>query len=310
MVTRAETSSTSALSIDVHPLSGYVGAEILGVDLRNLTIQQIADIRRALLKWKVVFFRDQHLTQAEQVAFGSAFGEVTPAHPVHTSPFSEQPEILPVNVGTDPLEGPMMEGTWHSDATFLLDAPMAAILRVVTVPPYGGDTGFLNRAYAYEQLSPEIRDLIDRLHAVHHNHPAIERGDAPEIAQRFLDRGEYRTVHPVVRVHPETGERLIFVNPSFTSHIVELTRKEGAHILALLYEHMSKQKFTCRFRWQPGSIAFWDERATCHHVPNDVHPGFERKMERITLAGDIPVGVDGQSSYSLAGKPFTAAPRA
>ena len=181
---------------------------------------------------------------------------------------------------------------------------MASILRGVVVPPFGGDTQFANIVVAYERLSEPIRDLIDGLHAVHHNVLPLARGEMPaEMAQRFSST-DIRSVHPVVRVHPETGERAIFVNPNFTSHIVELSRKESRHLLEMLYEQISNPEFTCRFRWEPGSIAFWDNRATAHLVPTDIPAGFHRSMQRITLTGDVPVGVDGEPSHVLAGATF------
>jgi taurine dioxygenase len=148
-------------------------------------------------------------------------------------------------------------------------------------------------------LSPQVRQFIDGLHAVHHNALPLDRGEMPSALAATFASTPMRAVHPVVRVHPETGERLIFVNPNFTSHIVELSRREGNHVLGLLYEQIQRADFTVRFRWEPGSIAFWDNRATCHLVPTDVPKGMHRSMQRITLAGDLPVGPDGSTSYAL-----------
>jgi alpha-ketoglutarate-dependent taurine dioxygenase len=301
-----ETAVGGTGQLDVRPLSGHTGAEILGVDLTALTPELVAEIRATLLRWKVVFFRDQEMTQAEHIRFGQRFGDVTPAHPTLPPAFPEYPEILLLdNNGSASLDGPLIESRWHTDVTFVVNPPMGSILRGVVVPPYGGDTQFTNLAVAYSTLSPEIRDLIDQLHAVHHNQLPIARGEMkPEYAQRFQSK-DIRSVHPVVRVHPETGERVVFVNPNFTSHILELSRKEGAHVLALLSEHLISPEFTCRFRWEPGSVAFWDNRATCHLVPVDIPEGMTRTMQRITLAGDTPVGADGLSSYSLSGDAFS-----
>lgn len=307
MTTSTPTSSSAAaLGLDVRPMSGHTGAEILGVDLTALTPEVVAEIRATLLRWKVVFFRDQDLTQTQHIDFGRQFGEVTPAHPTLPAQFPDYPEILLLdNGGSASLDGPLIESRWHTDVTFVVNPPMASILRGVVVPPYGGDTQFTNLAVAYDTLSPEIRDMIDRLHAVHHNQLPVARGEMkPEYAQRFQSK-DIRSVHPVVRVHPESGERVLFVNPNFTSHIFELSRKEGSHILAMLYEHLMSPELTCRFRWEPGSIAFWDNRATCHLVPVDIPEGMQRTMQRITLAGDTPVGVDGTPSYSLVGDSFS-----
>jgi alkyl sulfatase len=294
------------VSFDVRPMSGHVGAEIFGVDLtRPLEPQLVAEIRATLLRWKVVFFRDQDLTQDQHVAFGRYFGDVTPAHPTLPAAFPEHPEILLLDNQRYAGDASTIESRWHTDVTFVPNPPMASILRGVVVPPYGGDTQFTNLVVAYERLSDPIRELIDGLHAVHHNVLPLARGERPEKMAKQFQSSDIRSVHPVVRVHPETGERAIFVNPNFTSHVVELSRKEGGHLLAMLYEQISNPEFTCRFRWEPGSIAFWDNRATAHLVPTDVLAGFHRSMQRITLAGDVPVGVDGRPSHVLAGDTFS-----
>jgi alpha-ketoglutarate-dependent taurine dioxygenase len=297
----------TALGLDVRPMAGHIGAEILGVDLAQpLDAATVAEIRSTLLRWKVVFFRDQDITQRQHIAFGRLFGEVTPAHPTLPAAFPEYPEILLLGRGNEFMKaGPRIESRWHTDVTFVPNPPMASILRGIVIPPYGGDTQFANLAVAYEQLSPEVQRFIDGLHAVHHNVLPLARGEMPSgLANKFAS-SDLRAVHPVVRVHPETGEKVVFVNPNFTSHIVELSRQEGRHLLAMLYEHMTNPSFTVRFRWQPGSIAFWDNRATAHLVPTDVPSEFERTMQRITVAGDVPVGVDGSPSYALAGETFS-----
>jgi alpha-ketoglutarate-dependent taurine dioxygenase len=297
----------TALGLDVRPMAGHIGAEIFGVDLSQpLDAATVAEIRSTLLRWKVVFFRDQDITQPQHIAFGRLFGEVTPAHPTLPAAFPEFPEILLLGRGNEFMkDGPRIESRWHTDVTFVPNPPMASILRGIVIPPYGGDTQFANLAVAYEQLSPEVQRFIDGLHAVHHNVLPLARGEMPSgLANKFAS-SDLRAVHPVVRVHPETGEKVVFVNPNFTSHIVELSRQEGRHVLAMLYEHMTNPSFTVRFRWQPGSIAFWDNRATAHLVPTDVPSEFERTMQRITVAGDVPVGVDGSPSYALAGETFS-----
>lgn len=306
MTDTAPQQKAESLGLDIRPIAGYIGAEIHGVDLTQpLEPAVVAEIRAALLKWKVIFFRDQHITQAQHVAFGRLFGEVTPAHPTLPAEFPDFPEILLLDNQRNLMkDGPRVESRWHTDVTFVPNPPMASILRGVVVPPYGGDTQWINLVAAYEALSPEIRDLCDRLHAVHHNQLPIARGEMTSaLAQRFAS-SDLRAVHPVVRVHPETGERALFVNPNFTSHIFELSRQESRHLLAMLYEHMADAKFTCRFRWEPDSIAFWDNRVTAHLVPTDVPPGMHRSMQRITLAGDLPRGVDGSESYALTGDTF------
>jgi alpha-ketoglutarate-dependent taurine dioxygenase len=301
-----DATAADVLGLDVRPLAGHIGAEILGIDLGTpLTPEIINVVRDTWLRWKVVFFRDQNITRDQHLAFGRCFGTVTPAHPTLPAVFPEHPEILLLdNQQTTMRDGPRIESRWHTDVTFVPNPPMASILRGVVVPPYGGDTQFANLAVAYQRLSPAIQQLIDSLHAVHHNVLPLSRGEmSSALAQQFQST-DIRSVHPMVRIHPETGEKVLFVNPNFTSHVVELSRQEGRHLLAMLYEHLANPEFTCRFRWEPGSMAFWDNRATAHLVPTDVPSGFHRSMERITLAGDLPVGPDGSTSYGMAGAAF------
>jgi len=293
-------------TLDVRPASGHIGAEIGGVDLSEaLSSDAVAEIRSALLRWKVVFFRDQDISREQHVAFGRYFGDVTPAHPTLPAAFPDHPEILLLdNQQSETMGGAVIENRWHTDVTFVPNPPMASILRGAVIPPYGGDTQWTNLMIAYERLSEPIRELIDGLHAVHHNQLPLARGEfSSEYVKKFQST-EIRSVHPMVRVHPETGEKALYVNPNFTSHVVELSRQEGSHLLAMLYEHQINPEFTVRFRWEPGSLAFWDNRATAHIVPTDVPQGMHRSVERITLAGDVPVGPDGFRSHPLQGEPF------
>lgn len=296
---------TTELGLDVRPLSGNIGAEIFGVDLTQaLAPAVVADIRAALLRWRVIFFRDQHLTQAQHIAFGACFGDVTPAHPTLPAKFPQHPEILLLDNEMSGYGSVAIDNRWHTDVTFVPNPPMGSILRGVVVPPYGGDTQFLNIALAYERLSDPVKAMVDGLRAVHHNSLPIARGEMTSELQSQFQSREIKSVHPVVRVHPETGEKVLFVNPTFTSHILDISRQESRHILAMLYEHMAHPAHTVRFRWQPDSIAFWDNRATCHLGPSDTPAGMTRSMQRITLAGDVPVGPDGFTSYSLLGEAF------
>jgi alpha-ketoglutarate-dependent taurine dioxygenase len=280
-------------ALEVQPIAGHIGAEIHGVDVRSLTDGDVAAIRAALLRWKVVFFHDQTITPAEQVAFGRRFGVVTPAHPTLPPAFPDQPEILLLDYETDRDHGDdgdpfRIEHRWHTDVSYLAAPPMGSILHAIDVPPYGGDTQFTNLAIAYQQLSAPIRDLVEGLQAVHHNVLPIDRGEYPSDLANAFRASDLRAVHPVVRVHPETGEKVLFVNPNFTSHIVGLSRRESAHVLTLLYEQIANQTFTCRFRWRRGSIAFWDNRATAHLIPTDLPTGWPRVLHRITIAGEPP----------------------
>ncbi len=239
---------TIATTVDVRPLSGHTGAEVHGVDLRDpLAPEVLAQVRAALLEWKVVFFRDQDITPEQQIAFGRQFGEVTPAHPTLPAAIPEHPEILVLDneayaraEGTG--QGPSIESRWHTDVTFVPNPPMGSILRGVVVPPYGGDTQWTNLAVAYATLSAPLQRLCDELHAVHHNYLPIKRGEMPTTLKTQFQSQDLRAVHPVVRVHPETGDKVLFVNPNFTSHIMELTRQESSHVLGLLYEHLTSAR--------------------------------------------------------------------
>jgi len=294
-----------SVGFDVRPLAGNIGAEIVGVDLTQpLDDEVVASIRATLLRWKVVFFRDQHLTQEQHIAFGRRFGDVTPAHPTLPAAFPDHPEILlldneqfarqekkaPTSGTDDGLPRPpslSIESRWHTDVTFVPNPPMGSILRGVVVPPYGGDTQWTNLAVAYERLSEPIKTMIDSLHAVHQNALPVARGElSPQLQQQFQSQ-DLRAVHPVVRVHPETGERSLFVNPNFTSHVQELSRQESRHLLAMLYEHMTNPEFTCRFRWEPNSVAMWDNRCAQHFAVWDYFPEV-RHGYRVSVVGERP----------------------
>ncbi|WP_437317314.1 TauD/TfdA dioxygenase family protein [Sorangium sp. So ce385] len=300
-------------SIQVKPLAGHIGAEIHGVDIsRPLPDESVAAIRAALLKWKVVFFRDQPLGHAEQIAFAARFGEVTYAHPHEDEPFDEHPEILAIDSRRyDRRYGKRFsyENRWHTDVTAAVNPPAASILRAHILPPYGGDTTWTNLVAAYEGLSAPLRALVDGLRAEHRFGLRFAPQDQDSPYLRKVRENPLISIHPVVRVHPETGERALFVSPGFTSHIVGLSPRESSAILDLLFEQISRPAYTVRFRWEPGSVAFWDNRATAHLGPQDLgHLDVERVLYRVTLTGDIPVGVDGVRSEIVAGEPFGTRP--
>jgi taurine dioxygenase len=299
--------SGSALDIDIRPMSGCVGAEIYGVDLSRPLDQAVTGlVRAALLQWKVVFFRDQVIDEAQHLAFARQFGDVI-VDPVDLVPHEKYPEIFVLDNkgksdGTLDLPG-TTEARWHIDLAFLPTPLMGTILRGVVVPDYGGDTQFTNLAAAYQRLSEPMRALVDQLHGVNINAVHFARGEALSAVKKAFLSTEYRTVHPIVRVHPESGDRSLFVNPLHTAYIVELSRQEGRHLLAMLFEHMVKPEFTVRFRWHPGSVAFWDNRSCAHLVPSDIPSGAHRCMHRVSIEGDTPRGTDGSLSYALTGEP-------
>ena len=305
-------SDLTDLALEVRPVTGVIGAEVVGVDLRRpLEAAVVRELSDALVRWKVLFFRDQPMTQDEHLAFGRSFGELTPGHPIEVAEV-DRPEILVVDTRRQqktfghaterPRFGPprRVSGGWHTDITFVANPAMGSILRGVVIPPYGGDTLWTNLVAAYEDLSAPIRALLDGLQAVH-----VWHGYTGETRPGYDPAKPPSAVHPVVRVHPVTGEKALFVSPVFTRYIVGLTDRESRALLDLLCEQMARPQFTVRFRWEPDSIAFWDNRATAHLGPVDLTMAdFDRRVERVTIAGDVPIGPDGFRSEPLVGELF------
>ena len=273
----------------VQRIAGSLGAEVSGVDLsKDLGVETVAELRRAWLEHLVLFFRDQDLTPAQFLAFARRFGE--PIEYPFVKGLDEYPEIIPVLK----LEHEQVNfgGVWHSDTTYLDVPPMASMLLGREVPPAGGDTLFANMYLAYETLSPGMRRVLDGLRGVASSSKADAsktREDRLKDSARADAKTEYVASHPAVRVHPETGRRALFVNVAHTVHFEGMTPEESAPILGYLCQHLTRPEFTCRFRWRPGSIAFWDNRCAQHNAINDYH-GYRRSMLRITLAGDKPAG--------------------
>ncbi|SMC22587.1 taurine dioxygenase [Andreprevotia lacus DSM 23236] len=300
---------TTDSGITVTQLAGHIGAEIGNVDLAGpLSDAVINDIRQALLKWKVVFFRNQQIDHAQQVAFTSRFGEVTYAHPHEDEPIEGHPQILPIDRSRyerrNGLRRSSYESRWHTDVTAAVNPPAGSILRAVDVPSFGGDTQWANLVAAYEGLSAPLRALADTLKAEHRFAANTRIPAGSKLAKRFADN-PLVAVHPVVRVHPETGERALFVNPGFTSHIVDVSPAESEKLLELFFEQVTKPAYTVRFHWNNGDIAFWDNRATAHLAPQDLdHIEVERVLYRTTITGDVPVGVDGFRSQLIEGEFF------
>ncbi|MGI5131162.1 TauD/TfdA dioxygenase family protein [Pseudonocardia sp. CA-107938] len=303
----------------VRRVAGHIGADVTEIDLaRPLGEAAVQTLTDALHRHKVLFFRDQQLDHAAQVAFARQFGELTHAHPHEDQAPSEAPEILTI----DPDRYAARYGEdfraeqrrrysyyagWHTDVTATVNPPAASILRAETVPDFGGDTQWTNLVAAYEGLSEPLREFVSTLRAVHRF-----GGDDGLRNERYRQRVEQNLLvaeHPVVRVHPVTGERGLFVNPGFTSHVVGLSPRESRALLDLLYAELARPEYTVRFRWAPGSVAFWDNRATAHLAPSDLdHLDVRRTLHRVTLVGDVPVGPDGRESTLIEGRPFTAIP--
>jgi taurine dioxygenase len=273
--------------IEIRKLAGAIGAEIFGVDLsRELPEPTVAAIRRALLDHLVIFFRAQELTAAQFLGFARHFGE-----PVEY-PFVRGLEGFPMITPVVKLESETVNfgGVWHADTTYLAEPPMATMLYASEIPPYGGDTLFANMYLAYETLSPGMRALLDGLVGVSDSAKAdgsrtredrVRDHPAAEAAKRLVAE------HPAVRAHPETGRKALYVNSAHTAHFKDMTIEESAPLLQYLFRYQQQPEFTCRFRWEAGSLAFWDNRAAQHNAVNDYH-GFRRVMQRITLKGDRP----------------------
>lgn len=273
--------------LGIHPVSGALGAEITGVDLaKELDPSTVAALRRAWLDHLVLFFRDQPLTPPQFLAFARRFGDIV-EYPF-VKGLDDYPEIIPVVK----LEHERINfgGVWHSDTAYLDVPPMASMLLAREVPPVGGDTLFANMYLAYETLSNGMKRLLSAMRALNSSAKAdASRTREDRIAERGrLDaRTLYEAAHPVVRVHPETGRKALYVNVAHTVRFDGMTEQESAPILEYLYRHQTRPELTCRFRWRPGSLAFWDNRCTQHNAVND-YAGHRRVMHRITLAGDVP----------------------
>jgi taurine dioxygenase len=275
--------------LSIRPLATACGAEIFGVDLaREVDAETFREIRQALLEHGVIFFRDQTLTPERHKAVARRFGEIV----VHASykALDGHPEIMPVI--KEKTDKHNIGSTWHTDMSFLERPPLGSILVAREVPPYGGDTLFASQYLAYESLSTGMRAMLDGLQAVHSDAFLTARTaerNATRSTQLRDDRHGVVTsaVHPVVRTHDETGRKALYINYPFTERFADMTREESLPLLQFLYAHAVRPEFTCRFRWAPGSIAFWDNRCVQHNALND-YPGYRREMHRITIAGPRP----------------------
>ena len=293
------------VELDVRPLSGTIGAEIRGLDLKApLDTPTVDSIRQTLLRYRVVFFPGANLDPAEHIAFARNFGELTPAHPVIPG-IEGFPEVFEIDYSAtakltalygDVAKNRARQGggiSWHTDVTFVERPPLGSILNAVEIPEAGGDTMWSDQVAAYRGLSEPIRRLIDGLTAVHDGSAQFSAilNQLPEAGE--WDNAPYRALspveHPVVRVHPETSERALFVNAGFTSHIKELAPDESFALLSFLYAHSTKPEYVVRYHWQQGDLGFWDNRVTQHAVVGD-YGDQDRRIQRVTLRGDAPTG--------------------
>ena len=289
---------TGRNGLQVQKLTAGFGCVVTGLDLATpLDADTIEAIRRLWLEELVVVFPDQHLTPGQQVEFARQFGELTPAHPVVPG-LDEHPEVVVL----DAAQGGR-NAQWHTDVTFVDAPPKGSLVFAEVMPPVGGDTLWADLRGAYQRLAPPLRRLVDELEAVHIITPlaywgvpadtALTRDDATELLARA--REIPAVVHPVVRVHPDTGERSLFVNPGFTSHIVGLSRVESDALLQLLYDHATQPELVLRHRWSAGDVVMWDNRSTMHYAVDD-YGSVPRRIRRVTWRGDRAVGPTGIES--------------
>lgn len=286
--------------LEVVPVAGRIGAEVKGARLSPDLDQDTVDaIHKTLLKHKVIFFRSQqHLDDASQEGFARLFGEPY-AHPT-----------LPVKQGSNSiLELDSLHGaranSWHTDITFVDAYPKASVLRAVEIPPTGGDTVWANTASAYQDLPEELRTLADHLWALHTNEydyaaaiskTAAAEGEGAQRRAKIFSSNVYRTEHPVVRVHPETGERHLLLG-GFVKKIIGYSSSDSARLFSIFQDHITRLENTVRWRWSVGDVAIWDNRATQHYAISD-YGDQHRVVRRVTVAGDVPVSVDGRRSVN------------
>jgi len=279
-------------TISVTPIAGALGAEIGGVDLaRDLSDAVVGEIRRALLAHHVIFFRDQRLSPEQHLAFGRRFGELQ----VHdfVEGIEQHDEILEVRKEAD--EKLNFGGGWHTDVSYLERPALGSVLYAHKVPDYGGDTLFANQHLAYETLSDGMKTMLEGMTAVHSarrpygvNAPRSFYTGPSSMKFYFTEEAHAEVEHPVIRTHVETGRKSLYVNRTFTIRFKDMTEAESAPLLEYLWDHAVRPEFTCRFRWQNNSIAFWDNRCVQHNAINDYH-GQRRVMHRVTIEGERPV---------------------
>lgn len=267
---------------EVVPQARTIGAEIRGVDLsRPLGATLREELNRALLEWKVLFFRAQHLTSGQQRDFAGHWGELE-TNPLLSAGASA--DVVRFDKGAG--GAPTYENVWHTDVTFRERPALGAVLQLREVPPFGGDTMWADMAAAYDNLPPDVKERVDGARAVHDFIPGFARFYGPERLAPHQDLFP-PVEHPVVRTHPETGRRMLFVNTSFTTRITGMDRAESDRLLRLLFQQAHVPEYQVRFRWQAGDVAFWDNRATQHYAVGDY--GSERRVaERVAIAGDRP----------------------
>ncbi len=270
-------------TIEIQPISGALGAEIHGVDLtEKINDTQFVELRQAFGEYGVIFFRDQDLSPEQHIAFAERWGEI------NINRFFSTVDGYPMiaEVRKEPHHQNNIGGGWHTDHSYDLAPALGSILYAREVPQSGGDTMFASMYLAYEALSDGLKQTLEGLRAVHSSRHVFGHQRGNDLDERLgnTELATQEAVHPVVITHPDTGRKALYVNGGFTLHFDGWTVEESKPLLSYLYQHASRPEFTCRFRWQKGSVAFWDNRSTWHYALND-YPGQRRLMHRITVEG-------------------------
>ena len=274
--------------MDVKLLSGALGAEISGVNLKDTSTENFKRINKLLLEHKVIFFRNQNITAEEQLSLAKHFGPLE-KH-VYVKGRENYPEI--VRIVKKPNEKNQWGENWHSDVSYNVKPTNAVILRSIKIPPVGGDTMFANMELAWETLDNDIKKKIEDKRAVHSSLGGAFFTDEYEGMESNGNNAEYTNKHPIVRTHPETGKKILFVNWTYTKKIIGLEKKESDETLEKIFKHQARLDLTCRFRWTENAVAIWDNRCVQHYAISDFFPGrglgYERVMDRIAIEGDRP----------------------
>jgi taurine dioxygenase len=274
--------------MQVKLLSGALGAEISGVNLQDTSDKNFEVINNLLLEHKVIFFRNQNITEEEQLKLASHFGPIE--RHAYVKGLDQYPEI--VRIIKKPNEKNQWGENWHSDVSYNLKPTKAVILKSIKIPPVGGDTMFANMELAWETLDEKIKDKIKGKKALHSSLGAEFFVDNYEGMEGNGNHDEYSNEHPIVRTHPDTGKKILFVNWTYTKNIVGMDKKESDEILSKIFKHQARLDLTCRFQWTENAVAIWDNRSVQHYAIADFFPGrglgYERIMDRIAIQGDSP----------------------
>ena len=269
--------------MEIKMLSGALGAEVLGIDLKDSSLENWNKINNLLLEHKALFFRDQNITSEEQINLAKRFGPLE--RHIYVKGRENYPEILRIIKELD--EKRQWGETWHTDVSYNPKPTKVIILRSRKIPPVGGDTMFSNMEIAYETLDEEIKNKIEGKKAIHSSLGAAAFVDKYTEMEGNGNLDEYSNEHPIVRTHPETKKKILYVNSMYTKRIIDMDKKESDEILKKIFEHQERLDFTCRFKWTENAVAIWDNRSTQHKPINDYFPA-HRLLERVAIDGDKP----------------------